>query len=123
MDWKRTYNSWRKLWQERHLPEAKPASPEAPAQPIEDLLPGPEGKASEPVNVADLQNSVVALKKERDDLRASLDQRLRPAALTTAATDDVPAINPRASLGEWIRFLEFVESLRVAQLESRSDSR
>jgi hypothetical protein len=93
MDLRQVYNSWRKLWQERRLPEAKPAAPEAPATPspqhcsigghpivAEFDLADPEAKASEPVNVLDLHN----LRAELDRKSEFLDQLERSLGLAAA---------------------------------------
>jgi hypothetical protein len=102
MDYRQIFNSWRKLWQERHLPEAKPAAPEAREQSLEDkydLQPDPEGKGSpEPVNLADLQNSVASLLASNSvmeaELRAATERydRLERSLGLAAARNVVPTV-------------------------------
>ena len=88
MNWRAIYNSWtpgeswQKLWsKKRPAPESKtgfvPKAPELPELPelpeSEQQL--PEANVSQPVNVADLQNSILVLRRERDDLKAALDRK------------------------------------------------
>jgi predicted nuclease with TOPRIM domain len=82
MDWKKLYNSWKtgQSWRDllkKKAPEVAPELPELPE--VREATKAPEAKveakAETPVNIADLQNSITALRKENSDLKAQLENK------------------------------------------------